>query len=134
MNLLPPFNFEKWVQENQHLLQPPVNNYCLYNTNDFTVMVVGGPNVRRDYHIQPTEEFFYQVKGDMILKTVQGNEFIDIPIKQGEMFMLPANVPHSPQRFTDTIGLVVERKRPDGALGKFKLYYILNQRSFGLVL
>lgn len=87
--MLLPFNFEKWIAENKHKLQPPVNNYCLWNENNFTVMALGGPNLRTDYHVNPTEEYFYQYKGDMLLKIVHEGEFKDLPIKEGEMFLLP---------------------------------------------
>jgi 3-hydroxyanthranilate 3,4-dioxygenase len=120
--MLPPFNFPKWLAENADKLEPPVSNYCLYNTRDFTVMAVGGPNNRTDYHVNHTEEYFYQYKGDMLLKTVQENEFIDVPIKEGEMFMLPASIPHNPCRFADTIGIVIEIKRPKGVLDSLRWY------------
>jgi 3-hydroxyanthranilate 3,4-dioxygenase len=110
-----PINWNRWVEENAHLLQPPVNNKCVFAGNDFFVMAVGGPNDRTDYHINRTEEWFYQVKGDMILKivdeTTTPHTFKDIPIREGEMFLLPGCVPHSPQRFPDTLGLVIERTR-----------------------
>lgn len=92
-----PLNFPKWLSENEHLLQPPVGNFCLFRTQDYTVMAVGGPNARSDYHYQPTEEFFYQYKGDMLLKVVnEQGKFQDIPIKEGEMFMLPGKFRNAP--------------------------------------
>ena len=110
-----PINFSKWVQENGHLLQPPINNKCVFSGNDFFVMAIGGPNDRTDYHVNQTEEWFYQVKGDMVLKivdeTTTPHTFKDIPIREGEMYLNPRRVPHSPQRFADTIGIVIERTR-----------------------
>lgn len=77
-------------------------------------MIVGGPNWRSDYHINMGEELLFQLKGDIVLKTAQNGAFVDVPIRQGEMFLLPPSVPHSPQRGPDTVGLVVERQRkPD---------------------
>ncbi|KAJ3272445.1 3-hydroxyanthranilic acid dioxygenase [Terramyces sp. JEL0728] len=133
--MLLPFNFEKWISENKHKLQPPVNNFCLWNENNFTVMALGGPNLRTDYHVNPTEEYFYQHKGDMLLKIVHEGEFKDLPIKEGEMFLLPANIPHNPCRFKDTIGLVIEVKRPAGQNDTLRWYCeackeIVYQESF----
>jgi 3-hydroxyanthranilate 3,4-dioxygenase len=110
-----PINFTKWVAENGHLLQPPINNKCVFSGNDFFVMAIGGPNNRTDFHINQTEEWFYQVQGDMILRIADESTtpptFKDIPIAEGEMYLLPARVPHSPQRFANTIGIVIERTR-----------------------
>jgi 3-hydroxyanthranilate 3,4-dioxygenase len=105
------FNFKKWIDENRHLLKPPVCNQQVFVENDFIIMVVGGPNVRKDYHYEDGPEFFYQLEGDMLLKTMQDGECVDIPIREGEILLLPPKVPHSPQRFENTVGLVVERKR-----------------------
>ena len=120
--MLPPINFKNWIEENRHLLKPPVGNKVVYENSDFMVMVVGGPNTRKDYHVDPVEEFFYQIEGDMVLKVMNDHNRVDIPIKEGEIFLLPKNIPHSPQRFKNTVGLVIEHKREEGALDSFQWY------------
>ncbi len=103
---------KKWIDENRDVLKPPVGNKVIWKDREFIVMAVGGPNLREDYHINEGEEFFYQVEGDITLKIRDTHgEFKDIEIKEGEIFLLPPNVPHSPQRPANTVGLVVERRR-----------------------
>lgn len=110
-----PFNFQQWIDENRHLLKPPVGNQQVYKGNDdFIVMVVGGPNARKDYHYNETEELFYQLEGDIVLKIIEDGKQVDIDIKEGEMFLLPAKVPHSPQRSANSVGLVIEMYRKEG--------------------
>jgi 3-hydroxyanthranilate 3,4-dioxygenase len=84
--------------------------------------VVGGPNARKDYHVDPGQEFFYQLEGDMVLKTVQNGRFVDVPIREGEIFLLPSGVPHSPQRRANTVGLVIERQRRPAEQDGFQWY------------
>ncbi|HEU4357891.1 MAG TPA: 3-hydroxyanthranilate 3,4-dioxygenase [Xanthobacteraceae bacterium] len=116
------FNFQKWIDENRHLLKPPVGNKKVFEDGEMTVQVVGGPNERTDYHDDPVEEFFYQLKGDMLLKLVDDGNFYDVPIREGEVFLLPAHVRHSPQRPQEgSVGLVVEAARPN-ELDAFEWY------------
>ncbi len=113
-----PFNMNQWIEENRHFLQPPIGNKQVYLDNeDYMLMIVGGPNGRKDYHFEDGEELFYQFKGDITLKIINDDGTPeDISIKEGEMFLLPPRIPHSPQRPADTIGLVIERYRRDGEL------------------
>lgn len=114
MQSLQAFNFRQWIDEHRHLLKPPVCNQQVFDEDDFIVMVVGGPNSRSDYHYDEGPEFFYQLEGEMLLKTIQDGRRVDVPIRAGEILLLPPRVPHSPQRFADSVGLVIERKRlPD---------------------
>ncbi|HKU15118.1 MAG TPA: 3-hydroxyanthranilate 3,4-dioxygenase [Steroidobacteraceae bacterium] len=117
------FSFAKWIDEHRHLLQPPVGNQQIWTDADLMVTVIGGPNQRTDYHDDPVEEFFHQIKGDMLLKVIDEGRAYDVPIREGEIFLLPAHVRHSPQRpQKGSIGLVVEPKRPDGWLDAFEWY------------
>jgi 3-hydroxyanthranilate 3,4-dioxygenase len=99
-----------------------VGNKRVFQDGDFVIMVVGGPNSRKDYHVDPGQEFFYQLEGDMVLKTIQNGKPVEVPIREGELLLLPANVPHSPQRFANTVGLVVERQRRPGEQDGFQWY------------
>lgn len=107
-------NFRRWIDEHRHLLKPPIGNRRIYRDSELIIQVVGGPNARKDYHVDPGEEFFYQIEGDMLLKTVQNGVLKDVPIREGEILLIPPRLPHSPQRFADTVGLVIERDRRPG--------------------
>jgi len=107
-----PLNVHQWIEEHRHLLKPPVGNQVIYkNTGDFVVMVVGGPNSRKDFHYNESEELFYQLEGDIVIRIQEDGKIVDIPIKAGDMFLLPAKTPHSPQRGANTVGLVIEKVR-----------------------
>ena len=117
---LTPLNFRKWIDEHRHLLKPPVGNAQIWEGDrDFMVTVVGGPNARSDYHIDEGEEFFYQLEGDIVLRILEYGKPRDIPIREGEIFLLPPRVPHSPQRPPNTVGLVLERRRLPHELDTF---------------
>ena len=123
MAVAKPFNFKKWIDDNRHLLKPPVGNQQVYKGNDdFIVMVVGGPNARKDYHYNETEEFFYQLEGDIQVKIQENGQPRTIDIKEGEIFLLPARTPHSPQRGANTVGLVMEVNRRPGMQDRLQWY------------
>jgi 3-hydroxyanthranilate 3,4-dioxygenase len=112
MGIKAPFNLQKWISENRDILKPPVGNKNLYTeAGDYIVMIVGGPNARKDYHYNETEELFYQLEGNILVKIQENGKAVDVPIREGEMFLLPGKVPHSPIRGENTVGLVIERKR-----------------------
>jgi 3-hydroxyanthranilate 3,4-dioxygenase len=107
-----PFNFKKWIDDNRDLLKPPVGNKQIWTkAGDFIVMVVGGPNARKDFHYNESEEFFHQIEGDITVRIMEDGKPRDVEIKEGEIFLLPAKVPHSPMRGANTIGLVIEKVR-----------------------
>ena len=117
------FSFQRWIDEHRDLLKPPVGNRQIWEDADLMVTVVGGPNQRTDFHDDPVEEFFHQLEGDMVLKVIDDGAHYDVPIREGEIFLLPAHVRHSPQRPQEgSIGLVVEPKRPAGAIDAFEWY------------
>ncbi len=109
-----PFNFKQWIDDHRHLLKPPVGNKLIWEDAEFIVQVVGGPNSRKDYHYDEGEEFFYQLEGEILVKVQEEGKSIDVPIREGEIFLLPPRVPHNPIRSENTVGLVIERQRRNG--------------------
>ena len=122
MQSLQAFNLRQWIEANRAHLRPPVGNKRVFRDGDFIIMVVGGPNARKDFHVDPGEEFFYQLEGDMVLRTIQDGRPVDVPIRAGEVLLIPPKLPHSPQRPPDTVGLVIERARGAGELDGFQWY------------
>jgi 3-hydroxyanthranilate 3,4-dioxygenase len=116
------FNLRRWIEDHADLLKPPVGNAQIWQGTDFIVTVVGGPNIRADYHDDPLEEFFYQLKGDMVLRVIDGGKPRDVPIREGDVLLLPSHMRHSPQRPAGTIGLVIEYTRPKGRPDAFEWY------------
>ena len=112
MSVKQPFNLEQWIQENRDLLKPPVGNKNLYkDAGDYIVMIVGGPNARKDYHYNETEELFYQLEGEIEVHIQDDGQKKTMCLGPGDMYLHPAKVPHSPVRKKGSIGLVIERKR-----------------------
>ena len=122
-----PFNLFQWIQNNQNLLKPPITNKNLYiESEDYIIMVVGGPNQRQDFHYNESEELFFQLQGDVKLLIQKNGKINEINIKEGELFLLPAKIPHSPIRGVDTVGLVVEMNRSNKELKDALQWYCSN--------
>jgi 3-hydroxyanthranilate 3,4-dioxygenase len=121
--MLKPINFPKWIEEHQHLLKPPVGNQQIWRDTDLIVTVVGGPNQRTDFHDDPYEEYFHQFRGSAHLLVMDRDKVERIDLHQGDIFLLPAHVRHSPQRpDPDSLCTVIERTRPEGVLDAFEWY------------
>jgi 3-hydroxyanthranilate 3,4-dioxygenase len=118
-----PLNFARWLEEHAELLKPPVGNQQVWQDADLLVTVVGGPNERTDYHDDPMEEFFYQFKGNAYLNIIDRGKFERIELHEGDIFLMPPHLRHSPQRpERDSRCLVVERQRPPGTIDGFEWY------------
>jgi 3-hydroxyanthranilate 3,4-dioxygenase len=138
MAILPPINLKRWVDEHRDLLKPPVGNKMVYQNSEFLVMVVGGPNQRKDFHVEDGEEFFFQIEGDISVRIIEDGQVREIPIREGEMFLLPAGIPHSPQRPAGTVGMVIERRRAEDERDHLRWFCdecgeLLHDASFELV-
>ena len=105
------FNLWQWVEEHRQAFEPPVGNKVIWEDSQFTAMIIRGPNARRDFHVDPSDEIFYMLKGDMVLEFMQEGKRQEQIIREGELLLVPAFTPHSPHRPADTWGLVVEIKR-----------------------
>lgn len=110
------FNLKRWIDEHRSQLKPPVGNALVWKDTEFQVMIVGGPNARKDYHIEEGEELFYQLEGTIVVKVIEDGKPKDVVIREGDVFLLPPRIPHSPQRPAGTVGMVVERMRAESEL------------------
>ena len=118
-----PINFSTWLGDNAEKFRPPVGHQQVWGESDLIVTVVGGPNQRTDFHDDPFEEYFHQFQGNASLIVLDRGKFERIHLKQGDVFLLPAHVRHSPQRpEPDSRCTVIERSRPTGALDAFEWY------------
>lgn len=117
-----PLNLKAWIDQHRADLRPPVGNKTIWKDQDFIVFVGAGPNTRNDYHVNPTEEFFYQLQGDIYVKIIEDGKSRNVIIREGEVYLIPAWVPHSPQRPPNTLGLVIEYRRPEGQKDSLRFY------------
>jgi 3-hydroxyanthranilate 3,4-dioxygenase len=117
-----PIDLRAFIEAHAELLKPPVGNARVFADGDFIMMIVGGPNRRCDFHVDPGDELFFQIRGDIVVRVVDDQGMRDVPIAEGEMFLVPGGVPHSPQRPADTVGLVVERRRQPGEEDELRWY------------
>ena len=127
MAIAKPFNLTKWIDENRHLLKPPVGNKNIYiDSEDYIVMIVAGPNARKDYHFNETEELFYQLEGSITVYVQDEGKKVAMQLNSGDMYLHPAKTPHSPVRTENSIGLVIEKKREGQNLKDGLLWFCEN--------
>jgi len=117
-----------WLEANAPSFVPPVCNKLMHHTQ-LDIMFVGGPNQRDDFHLEEGEELFWQLKGDMELVVEERGSQKSIPIREGEIFVLPGKIPHSPRRSANSIGLVIERQRVEGQEMDGLRYYCKETRG-----
>jgi 3-hydroxyanthranilate 3,4-dioxygenase len=116
------FNLLSWISENPHELKPPIGANTVFREDDFMVTVVGGPNARTDYHVNPTEEFFFQLEGTVTIRIQHEGKPHDVLLPAGHIYLLAANIPHAPIRGPNTVGLIVERIRKNGMKDTHRWY------------
>lgn len=116
------FGFHDWIAANRDRLRPPTSGFTVRQGDDYMITVVGGPNRRTDFHVNPFEEFYYQLEGAMTLRIQADGAPRDVEIAAGQIYLLPRRVPHAPQRPADTVGLIVERVRRPGELDVHEWY------------
>lgn len=123
MGGLAAFNLMQWIKDHDDVLRPPVGNAQIWEESEFMVTIVAGPNERTDFHVDPHEEFFYQIKGDMTLRIIEDERIKDVSIREGDVLLLPPYTRHSPQRpEAGSYGLVIERQRDDNLVDAFEWY------------
>ena len=117
-----PINLAAWIEAHRDQLRPPVGNAMIFEERGFIVMAVAGSNARKDFHVEEGPELFFQIEGDIVLEVIEEGRRRAVPIREGELFLLPPRVPHSPQRPAGTLGLVVERSRRPEERDGFRWY------------
>ncbi|KAH9254152.1 3-hydroxyanthranilate 3,4-dioxygenase [Batrachochytrium salamandrivorans] len=122
MLALPPTDLLGWIRANKEAFAPPICNKLLHRGQRLSIMLVGGPNQRKDFHSEEGSEFFYQLEGNAEIVTLQAGRQVSVPLGPGELFLLPSRVPHSPQRSAGSMGLVIERNRLPGELDSLTWY------------
>ena len=122
MRSLSAFNLQQWIDAHRDALKPPVCNQQVFEDDDFIVMIVGGPNSRDDYHVDEGPEFFYQLEGEILVRTREDGRIVDHRLGEGDTLFIPPNLPHSPQRPPNTVGIVVERVRPPDEMEHLVFY------------
>lgn len=110
-----PKNLMNWVNDHKDRLSPPVCNAAIFPDGNYIINMVGGGNQRTDFHDNPTEEIFYQLRGTAHLVIWDRGQFERIELKEGDIFLQPPHLIHSPQR-PDPQGLclLIELPRPQG--------------------
>jgi len=110
------FNLQNWIDENR-------GNWgqrrVIWQDSDFIAFVTRGPNKRKDYHINPGDEIFYQLEGELNLHYLKEDKRDVAVLRAGDLFLLPAKIPHSPRRADGSWTFVIERRRGAEEIDRF---------------
>lgn len=117
-----PLAVEAWVDGHPDLFAPPVANRVLWPGGDFVTMVVRGPNARNDFHVDPGDEIFHQLRGTLRIDLMVEGDRVTRLVHEGEMLLVPGGVPHAPMRAAGTLGLVIERPRSPDEFDELRWY------------
>ncbi len=94
--------------------------YVMWQEEGSLAFVARGREYRSEFHIDPSDEVMYMIKGEMNLhfRSPDGAEDISV-LKEGEAIFTAAGIPHSPRFPPDAFLLVLERKRREGEIDRF---------------
>ena len=118
-----PFSLLGWITDHVDDFEPPVSNKVVWTDSDFIFMIIRGPNARNDFHVDPADEIFYQLRGDIRVDTVDDNGARHRNVvREGDVMLIPGGTPHAPLRPPDTWGLVIERPRTADEIDALRWY------------
>ena len=130
---MPNLDLESVMRE---LLETGRRTKQLWLTADSMAFLARGREYRSEFHVNPSYEIQYSIKGDLNLhyRTEEGVEKIAF-VPEGSCLFQPPLVPHSPRFEPDSFQLVIERARVTGDIDRFFWFcpscdYFLHEETY----